>query len=455
VLTVRFLLSLACFVLFISTASRADVPFTLDAVGSPNASYDTYPSFTLDPNDSPRLAFNGKVDSMNLLYYAEKTSGAWTIELADPTTVGWDPALALDSVGEPRISYVANTNGNFDLVLATRSLGYWTRETVDSIWQTGTHSSVVLDSQDVPHISYHTAFESNGFLKYATKSDGVWVTEIADAFGSGNSTGLYTSLKLDAFGNPCIAYYSRTHGQAKFARKAEGVWTKEIVGSGGEFGGYTSLAIDAEGNYHVSFTSRFPDQVVYAVKSGGAWTTEIVDDVIATQASIDVDALGNPWISYRYSGVLLLATKQGGTWTTQIVDPNSQTGQSSTVVLDSKNLPWIGYFSQYSYDVLVAIPNSAALGVESFPSGDLFVGAPFPNPSRGTVSLAIRVPSLDSIRLTLFDVGGRMISRIPAQEQGGSRIVTWNPQDVESGVYFLRVESSSGIQETRQLTIIR
>jgi hypothetical protein len=219
---------------------------------------------------------------------------------------------------------------------------------------------------------------------------------------------------------------------------------------------YSALAIDANGGIHISYRSMLPDKLMYVTQSGDAWATETAGSVAGweTPISIAVDAQGNPWISHsELASGLKLATKQGGVWTNQIIDSHSH---GTSIVLDSQNLPWIAYHSPGTADVRVAVPNLAAVNVEPFAANKLFVGAPFPNPSHGLVSLPIRVPATDSVRLTLFDIGGRMLSRIPELEtQGGSRVVTWNPKDVESGVYFLRVESSSGIQETRQVTLIR
>ncbi|HET9887426.1 MAG TPA: T9SS type A sorting domain-containing protein, partial [bacterium] len=303
-------------------------------------------------------------------------------------------------------------------------------------------------------------------LLYATKFEGLWIHEVVD-----QAEGAYTSLALDASGNPCISYITSDGDEGnggigmakvKFARKEGGIWTKEVVCEvGPNAGSHTSLAIDSNGNPHISYASRDQDNVdhvMYARKSGDIWSTEIVGG-FGIETSIDLDAQDQPWISYRdgtASSILKLATKQYGSWTIQTVDSNAPAGVSASMMLDSQDLPWIGYSSPSVGDIRVAIPNVGAVGVEPFVANDSFVGAPFPNPARGTVSLAIHVPHTDSVRLTLFDVGGRMISRIPGQEfQGGSRVVTWNPKDVESGVYFLRVESSSGIHETRQVTIIR
>ena len=460
----RSFILLACSIASLPMAAAADIPFTLDPVGAEAPHTYTDLSLELDANEEPRLSFDA-LDGVNeALFYAEKSGETWAVEVVDhlPFAYVSNNSLALDSYGEPHISYLKEMKLHY----ASRSGGTWITEIVDPnpYEYTGIGTSIAVDSNDKPHISYfvNTLDEYGnplfGNLKYATKVAGQWIMEAPGGWDVAGGPP-YTSLALDASGNPCISYTDLINSRLKLARKADGVWTSQVVSPIEEsVDRFSSLTIDANGVLHIAYRTMLPSQLKYTTKSGAAWITETVDDIAGwqTPVSIDADAQGNPWISYSdpVNAKLKLATKQSGVWTTQIIDSNSSFGTS--IVVDSHNFPWIAYHSPAAADLRVAIPNLAAVGVEPFAANDSFVGAPFPNPSRGAVSFAIRLPTTDSVRLTLFDVGGRMISRIPGQElQVGSRVVTWNPRDVESGVYFLRVESNSGIQETRQITVIR
>src|SRR5688572_8576469 len=73
----------------------------------------------------------------------------------------------------------------------------WILETADpSSNIVGEYSSVVLDASGNPHVSYREVTATD--LRYARKSGGVWTTETAEA--TGNNSGWYTSLALDASG---------------------------------------------------------------------------------------------------------------------------------------------------------------------------------------------------------------------------------------------------------------
>ena len=74
-------------------------------------------------------------------------------------------SLALDSAGNPRISYCDGTNEN--LKYAAYDGAAWTITTVDSAGGVGYYTSLALDSAGNPHISYYD--DTNGDLKYAKK----------------------------------------------------------------------------------------------------------------------------------------------------------------------------------------------------------------------------------------------------------------------------------------------
>ena len=88
--------------------------------------------------------------------------------------------------------------------------------------------SLAVDAQGVPHISYYHG--GNGNLKYATRAGGNWTTEIVDTNGD---VGKLTSLAVAADGVPHIGYFSSTDGTVKYATKSPQGWRVETVGPSG------------------------------------------------------------------------------------------------------------------------------------------------------------------------------------------------------------------------------
>ena len=141
-------------------------------------------SLALDSSDNPCISYtHGSLYEYQnrTLKYAQWTGTSWNIETVDSGgDVGLSPSLALDSSGNPHISYTDYTNKN--LKYARWSGSAWSIEVVDAMGDTVGLTSIALDSEDRPHISYYDATNKN--LKYATTSDEYFSTVNVTPFDS-------------------------------------------------------------------------------------------------------------------------------------------------------------------------------------------------------------------------------------------------------------------------------
>jgi hypothetical protein len=164
----------------------------------------------------------------------------------------------------------------------------------------GLYSSLEIDALDHPHISYFSIRNKLcvnfdlavpgsplcdphwiGNLKYASHDGSAWTTGVVD--DSTNSVGLYSSLKIDGYGNPHISYMDWKNGFLRYATRSGGShWLKSIPDrQNSDTGRFSSLALDAQGlprivymdyrNGHVKYVfGSFPGEKTAALLSADA-----------------------------------------------------------------------------------------------------------------------------------------------------------------------------------------
>lgn len=175
------------------------------------------------------------------------------------------------------------------VMVGVTEAGEWVIETVDLAGDVGKCNSLALDSSGNPHISYYD--ETNENLKYAHWDGSVWQIETVDSVGGVNHYHYGSSLALDSSDNPHISYYDGNQfiGDLKYARWNGAAWQIETVDSEGNVGVFNSLALDSSDNPHISYPRW---DLKYARWDGSNWQIEEVDyeyeaDVLTNSMKLD------------------------------------------------------------------------------------------------------------------------------------------------------------------------
>ncbi len=348
-LVLVLLVSPAAFLLFDSPIWRVSASHirwsleVLDGEGSDRTGWHT--SIAVDSNGNPHISYlyHTGIDLM----YTTKSSGKWKTEALDTAgSVGWDSSIALDSNGDPHIAYIDHTNRYVKYVTKDPAFPFPIIETVDQSF--GVHStSIAVDKIGRPHIAYFVIpFPgADHILKHAVRDGGTWNTEEIDS--GPTSAGHDVSLALDSNDSPHIVFILQSPGELYHAFEVMGTWYIELAISGANLGLFFSLAIDFRDDLHLSYIDRF-DGVRYAVKRGAAWSKETIGHpgLSLTHNSIAADSSGNPHVCYnnRSNDGLTYGTKVSGVWIRETVDAGMETGAWCSIATDQSNLPHVSYY---------------------------------------------------------------------------------------------------------------
>jgi len=233
---------------------------TTSADSSQTTSTGLYSSLALDASGKPIVSyFEVPHDQLKVLHCNNPSCSSYGATFADPGSIlGLYTSIALDASGFPVVSYFDQTNGDLKVVHcgnATCTSGN-TIVSPDTAGEVGQYTSIALDTSGFPVVSYYN--QQSGDLKVlhcgdATCSSGNTIRSP----DTGGDVGKYTSIKLDTSGKPAVSYYDATGGNLRVLHCGDPTCTAGNVAvtpdAAGNVGQYTSLALDASGNPVVSY----------------------------------------------------------------------------------------------------------------------------------------------------------------------------------------------------------
>lgn len=229
-----------------------------------------YPAVAVDSSGNPHVAWMEYTLGNYEIYYKKSTDGGttwstakrltWTSESSD------EPALAVDSSGNPHVIWYDQAPGNFEIFYRKSMDGgaAWTpakRLTWDSdgSW----YPSIAVDSSDILHLAWENATVGSPEIYYKKSADGgtTWTPIKRLTWTSGLSGS--PIIAVDSSGNPHIVWYDDTPGNYEIYYRASTdggtMWTaaeRLTWASGGSYD--PDMAPDPSGHIHVVWESNIP-----------------------------------------------------------------------------------------------------------------------------------------------------------------------------------------------------
>ncbi len=346
-------------------ADAADTITSPDTVGSVGA--DT--SIVLDAAGNPVISYFDATNGDLKVLHCDDPNCAGVETPTSPDTaglVGWDTSIALDAAGNPVISYFDATNGDLKVLHCDdpNCAGIETPTSPDTAGLVGWDTSIVLDAAGNPVISYQS---DNNDLKVLHCDDPNCAGTETPTSPDNPATivGWGTSIVLDAAGNPVISYWGGIDDGLKVLHcddpNCAGIETPTSPDTAGFVGLYSSIVLDAAGNPVISYLdgngTNHALKVLHCDDPNCAGTeAPTAPDTPGFDTSIVLDAAGNPVIAYQDLG-------RGGLKVLHCDDPNcagienptspDTAADSMSIVLDAAGNPVIAYRDTDNGDVKV------------------------------------------------------------------------------------------------------
>jgi hypothetical protein len=388
------------------------------------------------------------------LRYARWGGRAWNTETVDAAG-GRYTSLAIDSWGNPHIAYEGNKYAHFDG-------STWHLEIVGRAGDS--HVAIAVDSADRPHMMFRipvtSTTQTDQGLKHASKESSGWIIEDVGSDLSAVGDG---SLALDA--NDRVHVLSYTGHLTYLVRDSQGWRREELAISPASD---VSLAVDSHGEPHACYYSSRPSYGLrHAYRDASGWHIQVVDGWggAGRYTSTAIDSHDRPLVSY-FHGVnhdLHFAARDGDAWEIRnaILESIGATGGYTSLVLDSTGAPFICFYNGATGDLQLAhcAGEDRPEPELQWQPVDLELRVTGALPCSGSANLAFELAAPASVRLAVYDLGGRRVKQLLlAPLPAGFHATPWDGLDdrglrVPSGTYICSAEAGGARASTRVVLI--
>jgi hypothetical protein len=227
----------------------------------------------------------------------------------------------------------------------------------NGIGANGTFNAMAFDSAGNLDFAWYD--KSTGTLKFAKRNaNDVWgsVTTI----DGGSMVGQCVSIAIDKNGRPGVAYYDAPNANLKYAHFNGSSWTIEVVDSKNSVGQNPSLRFNGAGNPVISYHKATGADLRLAVKASGGWNISAIDSVgdVGQFSSLALNPATGRWAvaytDYTKAGFKYASQNANGTWSTTLVDAPGAGGGYVSLAFDKNKQPGFSYYDAKGADLRLA-----------------------------------------------------------------------------------------------------
>lgn len=225
----------------------------------------------------------------------------------------------------------------------------------------GKFTSLRIDSFDLPHIAYQV--ENPDSLKYTWLQGDTWLYEVpANAEGMG----MFTSMVLEENDSAHIAHHDPVEADLMHTWRINGsTLDTESVDTAGPVGMYCAIDLDSEENPVISYNDGNDNSIRLARLQPGGWIQAIEFGIDPSFTDVSVGPMDVIHVVYSdYNTSSLKYARNDGTWNIETVDTGI-TGIDGSLVLDAAGLPHVVYVDTNTANINYAYHDGVSWIVET------------------------------------------------------------------------------------------
>ena len=163
--------------------------------------------------------------------------------------------------------------------------------------------------------------------------------------------GVFSSMGINQFTNPVIAYFDDEQDALKIAENTPEGWEVRKIPSNNRTGFFPSIAVDVDNTYHISHFVYDLNQIWYTTYFKGVWSSElVVSGIVSGGTQILLDTNDSPIILFTdtKNKTIKIARRISGKWQIESITRggiNGDEGNHFQALINKENQIKLAYYS--------------------------------------------------------------------------------------------------------------